>query len=63
MEDLDRLMDIFEQSKRIMRKSGNLKQWTGSYKQQTNQPKNTFIHNTFIIAKPSADLLYLLYRQ
>lgn len=31
MEDLDRLMDIFEQGKRIMRKSGNLKQWTGSY--------------------------------
>jgi hypothetical protein len=27
------------------------------------QPKNTFIHNTFIIAKSSADLLYLLYRQ
>lgn len=24
-------MDIFEQGKRIMRKSGNLKQWTGGY--------------------------------
>ncbi len=25
------LMDIFEQAKRIMRKSGNMRQWTGNY--------------------------------
>ena len=25
------LMDIFEQAKRIMRKDGNMKQWTGNY--------------------------------
>ena len=25
------LMDIFEQGKRIMRKNGNTKQWTGGY--------------------------------
>lgn len=30
-EEIDHLMNIFEQGKRIMRKSGNLKQWTGSY--------------------------------
>lgn len=30
-EDIDHLMNIFEQGKRIMRKSGNLKQWTGGY--------------------------------
>ncbi|MDO4164873.1 MAG: GNAT family N-acetyltransferase [Bacteroides sp.] len=29
--DLDRLMDIFEQARHIMRQSGNLKQWTGGY--------------------------------
>lgn len=31
IEDIDLLMDIFEQGKRIMRKNGNLKQWTGNY--------------------------------
>ncbi len=29
--ELNTLMDIFEQGKRIMRKSGNMKQWTGGY--------------------------------
>ncbi len=31
IEDIDTLMDIFEQGKRIMRKNGNLKQWTNGY--------------------------------
>lgn len=31
MADIDQLMDIFEQGKRIMRKNGNLRQWTGGY--------------------------------
>lgn len=31
IEDIDLLMDIFEPGKRIMRKNGNLKQWTGNY--------------------------------
>ena len=31
MEDLDSLMSLFEQGKDIMRRSGNLKQWTGGY--------------------------------
>ncbi|KAH0794333.1 GNAT family N-acetyltransferase [Histomonas meleagridis] len=30
-EDLDKLMNIFEQSRSIMRKSGNMNQWTGGY--------------------------------
>lgn len=29
--ELSILMDIFEQAKRIMRKDGNMKQWTGNY--------------------------------
>lgn len=29
--ELSILMDIFEQGKRIMRKDGNMKQWTGGY--------------------------------
>lgn len=31
LEEMDILMDIFEQAKRIMRKDGNMKQWTGNY--------------------------------
>ena len=30
-EEIDLLMPIFEQAKRIMRKNGNMKQWTGGY--------------------------------
>lgn len=29
--EIDALMDIFEQAKRIMRKDGNMRQWTGNY--------------------------------
>lgn len=29
--EIETLMDIFEQAKRIMRKAGNMKQWTGNY--------------------------------
>ena len=29
--ELEVLMDIFEQAKRIMRKDGNMHQWTGNY--------------------------------
>lgn len=31
LEEIDILMGIFEQAKRIMRKDGNMKQWTGNY--------------------------------
>lgn len=31
LTETDRLMDIFMQAKRIMRKDGNMKQWTGNY--------------------------------
>lgn len=30
-EEISKLMPIFEQAKRIMRKSGNMKQWTSGY--------------------------------
>ena len=33
--ELGILMELFEQGKRIMRKSGNLKQWTGGYPDKT----------------------------
>ncbi len=29
--EIETLMDIFEQGKRIMRKDGNMKQWTNGY--------------------------------
>lgn len=31
IEEIDCLTDIFDQGRHIMRKSGNLKQWTGGY--------------------------------
>lgn len=31
LSDLETLMSLFEEGKRIMRKAGNRKQWTGSY--------------------------------
>lgn len=31
LEEIDALMNIFEQGRRIMRKSGNMQQWRGNY--------------------------------
>ena len=43
--ELGILMELFEQGKRIMRKSGNLKQWTGGYPDEERNIVGTF---TFI---------------
>ena len=43
------LMDIFEQGKRIMRKNGNTKQWTGGYPTEEIIKKD--IENGQIIAE------------
>lgn len=43
LTEIDSLMEIFEQAKRIMRKDGNMKQWTGNYPSTdivTNDIKN-----------------------
>ena len=43
--ELGILMELFEQGKRIMRKSGNMKQWTGGYPDEEQNIVGTF---TFI---------------
>ena len=43
--ELGILMELFEQGKRIMRKSGNMKQWTGGYPDEERNIVGTF---TFI---------------
>ncbi len=48
MEEIDRLMDIFDQGKRIMRKSGNLKQWTGGYPEKELIQKDIEAGNSYV---------------
>lgn len=46
--ELDILMDIFEQSKRIMRKDGNMKQWTGGYPTEAIVRKDIKQGNSYV---------------
>ena len=47
-DDLDTLMDIFEQGKRIMRESGNLKQWTKGYPETATVLKDIDEGNCYV---------------
>ena len=47
-EDTDRLMYIFEQGKRIMRESGNLKQWTDGYPTREIVEKDVADGNSYV---------------
>ena len=42
------LMDIFEQGKRIMRKNGNTKQWTGGYPTEEIMKKDIENGNSYV---------------
>ena len=48
IEEIDCLMDIFEQGKRIMRKSGNKKQWTGGYPTKELIQKDIEAGNSYV---------------
>ena len=48
IEEVDKLMDIFEQSRRIMRESGNLKQWTGGYPTRKIVEKDVKDENSYV---------------
>ena len=41
--ELGILMELFEQGKRIMRKSGNMKQWTGGYPNEELVKKGAYV--------------------
>ena len=47
-DDLDTLMDIFEQGKHIMRESGNLKQWTKGYPETATVLKDIDEGNCYV---------------
>lgn len=48
IEEVDKLMDIFVQSRRIMRESGNLKQWTGGYPTRKIVEKDVKDENSYV---------------
>lgn len=56
-DDLDTLMDIFEQGKRIMRKSGNLKQWTGGYPSAELIQKDMANGNSYVCQDEQGNLI------
>ncbi len=47
-EDTDRLMELFEQGKRIMRANGNLRQWTGGYPMREVVEKDVADGNSYV---------------
>ena len=57
MEDMNRLMDIFEQGKRIMRKSGNLKQWTGGYPSRELVTKDIEAGHSYVCLNEKGDII------
>lgn len=56
-EDIDHLMNIFEQGKRIMRKSGNLKQWTGSYPSRDLIKKDIEAGHSYVCLDEKGDII------
>ena len=46
--ELGILMELFEQGKRIMRKSGNMKQWTGGYPDEELVKKDIENGNSYV---------------
>ena len=46
--ELGILMELFEQGKRIMRKSGNMKQWTGGYPNEELVKKDIENGNSYV---------------
>ena len=56
-EDLDGLMSLFEQGKAIMRKSGNLKQWTGGYPTREIVRKDIENRNSYVCVDEAGKLV------
>lgn len=56
-EEIDKLMDIFEQGKHIMRKNGNLKQWTGGYPTREIVEKDMGNGNCYVCLDPSGEII------
>lgn len=56
-EELDILMDIFEQAKRIMRKDGNMKQWTGGYPSAEMIRKEIINGNSYVCLNEKEEII------
>lgn len=57
IEETDKLMDIFEQGKRIMRRNGNLKQWTGGYPTRELIEKEILIGNSYVCVDETGNIV------
>lgn len=57
LTDLYTLMHIFEQAKHIMRKDGNLKQWTGGYPTKEIVEKDILNGNSYICLEGKENII------
>lgn len=57
LSELDTLMDIFEQGRRIMRKNGNTKQWTGGYPTPEIIRKDILNGNSYICLNEQQEII------
>lgn len=57
MEELDALMGIFEQGKRIMRRDGNMKQWTGNYPSAEMIAKEIERGNSYVCLNETGEII------
>ncbi|MCD8183097.1 MAG: GNAT family N-acetyltransferase [Bacteroides sp.] len=55
--ELDCLMDIFEQAKRIMRKDDNMKQWTGGYPTDKIIRKDIADGNSYVCLNENREII------
>lgn len=54
-DDIDRLMEIFESAKVIMRTSGNLEQWNGNYPTREIVCSDIAAGNCYVLCEPLVD--------
>ena len=57
LEEIDILMEIFEQAKRIMRKDGNMKQWTGNYPSIEIVTKDIQNGNSYVCLNETGEMI------
>lgn len=55
--ELEILMNLFEQGKRIMRKDGNMKQWTGNYPSEELVMKDIANGNSYVCLDGTGEII------
>ncbi len=56
-EEIEKLLDIFEQGRRIMRENGNLKQWTGGYPTREIVERDIENENSYVCLDESDEIV------